>query len=312
MVGPRQQAVLALVGDFVRRGVPIDGVGLQMHVGSDGTYPTAEQLGEVMAQYARLGLRVEVTEADALRPREPERTEGLAQTAAFDAVARACAAAPNCTGMTVWGVGDAYSWRSAAQRATLLDGELMPKSAYALVRCRLAGPAPADGSAPGSGACGEPVGGPPPVATQPTTVAPPPATAPEPTPGSSTVRFPTPTPPRTTDRPAPQPSSSAEGQRPGVRLVRERLGRRGLARGIALRVTGARAGTRVSVRVRRGKRLVGQAADRAGRRGSVRPVVRLPARILQTLRPGTRLRVTVAFAGADGSRTVRRLDVTIV
>jgi hypothetical protein len=142
-VGRRQQAVLALVKDFLARGVPIDGVGLETHLGAGGSYPTLAALDSVMAKYAQLGLRVALTELDVLRPVTWDG--GIAQRAAYDTAAQACREMPNCTAVTVWGVADAYSWRSADQRATLVDASLAVKPSYADVRCRLADPKPATG-----------------------------------------------------------------------------------------------------------------------------------------------------------------------
>ncbi|MGH2944514.1 MAG: endo-1,4-beta-xylanase [Solirubrobacteraceae bacterium] len=140
----RQAALYALVADFVRRGVPIDGVGLEMHVGADGSYPTLQELKAVMAQYASLGLRVEVTELDALRPVQGDPV--LVQRAAYDTVARACQESANCTGVTVWGTADPYSWRGAPQMATLFTAGFGKKRAYDLLRCRLDDPRPASGA----------------------------------------------------------------------------------------------------------------------------------------------------------------------
>lgn len=138
--GARQQAVLALARDFVARGVPIDGVGLEMHVGAGGSYPTAAALENVMSQYAALKLRVAVTELDVLRPTAEDG--GAAQRTAYNAVAEACRVMTNCTGVTVWGVADQYSWRGADMRADLIDKTFAAKPAYADVRCRLNDPKP--------------------------------------------------------------------------------------------------------------------------------------------------------------------------
>jgi endo-1,4-beta-xylanase len=140
----RQRAVYALAGDFVRRGVPIDGVGLEMHVGADGRYPTLVELKNVMAQYAALGLRVSVTELDVLRPIIGDPV--LVQRAAYNTVAQACQESTNCVGVTIWGVADQYSWRSAPQMATLLTSNFTKKRAYDLVRCRLSDPKPLTGA----------------------------------------------------------------------------------------------------------------------------------------------------------------------
>jgi endo-1,4-beta-xylanase len=140
---PRQQAVLALVRDFVARGVPIDGVGMEMHVGANGSYPTLAQIETVMGEYAALGLRVRVSELDALHPSPDDG--GAVQRAAYDTVAEACREMTNCVGVTVWGVADQYSWRGVAQHADLFDTSFTAKPAYADVRCRLDDPKPASG-----------------------------------------------------------------------------------------------------------------------------------------------------------------------
>jgi endo-1,4-beta-xylanase len=141
--GPRQQAVLALVTDFVNRGVPIDGVGLEMHLGSGGTYPTLGELETVMGEYAALGLRVRVSELDVLKPTPDDG--GAVQRAAYDTVAEACREMTNCVGVTVWGVADQYSWRGADEHADLFDSTFTAKPASADVRCRLDDPRPAAG-----------------------------------------------------------------------------------------------------------------------------------------------------------------------
>ncbi|MCW3040472.1 MAG: endo,4-beta-xylanase [Solirubrobacterales bacterium] len=162
--GPRHDAVLALARDFVRRGVPLDGIGLEMHAGADGSYPAAKEIVRVMADFAELKLRVEVTELDALTP-VSETAAGAKQRETYDAVADACRQSPNCTGVTVWGVADAYSWRTLPQHATLFDQSALdnglftakrvagaPSSTYSEVRCRLSHPWPTTAD-PGTDAC---------------------------------------------------------------------------------------------------------------------------------------------------------------
>jgi GH35 family endo-1,4-beta-xylanase len=166
MPGSRHDAVLSLARDFVTRGVPIDGIGMEMHAGAGGTYPTLAGIKHAMADFAALGLRVEVTEADVLRPAMAESVPGSQQRATYDIIASACQQSPNCTGVTVWGVADAYSWRTLAQHATLFDESRIdadglftaktvagaPASTYAQVRCHLDHPwaTPAD---PGQDPC---------------------------------------------------------------------------------------------------------------------------------------------------------------
>ena len=131
--GPKQDALVALVAGLRRRGVPIDGVGLQHHTVA-GKAPDAARLGATMHRFARLGLDVELTEVDvAMSP-------GIApavQARDYGATAVACRAEPRCTGVTVWGVTDKWSWIGASKRALPFDAQGRPKPALEAIRRNL-------------------------------------------------------------------------------------------------------------------------------------------------------------------------------
>jgi endo-1,4-beta-xylanase len=122
----KTQAVHALVRDFVARGVPIDCVNFQAHL--TGTSPVPPSLGTTLANFAALGVDVRLGQLDI----------DLAPPAAYAQAVRACLAVPRCTGITVWGVRDPDSWRSA-QTPLLFDRLGEPKPAYAAVLAALAG-----------------------------------------------------------------------------------------------------------------------------------------------------------------------------
>jgi endo-1,4-beta-xylanase len=61
--GPKFQAVYNMVKDFVARGVPIHGVGLQMHL-TLGGFPSTVGLTQNIQQLTALGLQVHITEMD--------------------------------------------------------------------------------------------------------------------------------------------------------------------------------------------------------------------------------------------------------
>lgn len=127
--GPKQDALVALVASLRRRGVPIDGVGLQDHAVA-GKAADAARLGATMRRFARLGLAVEITELDvALRPGGSTAVQArdYAETAA------ACAAEPRCTGLTVWGVTDRWSWIGAEKRPLPFDERARAKPALRAV-----------------------------------------------------------------------------------------------------------------------------------------------------------------------------------
>ena len=128
--GPKQNGLVALVARLRRQGVPIHGVGLQDHTVAGGA-PDAARLGATMRRFTRLGLDVEITELDvAMRP----GVSGAVQARDYAGTAQACAAEPRCTGLTVWGVTDEWSWLGADKRALLFDDRGDPKPVLAAVR----------------------------------------------------------------------------------------------------------------------------------------------------------------------------------
>lgn len=135
---PRSAAVLRMAKDFIARGVPLDGIGLQMHLGLLGPVPSPDDRATVMNSYADLGLRVAITELD-IGPLRPFGTITPAdQGAIFQQVAQQCATQPACTGMTVWGLADALSWRGVLAAPLLIDAQYEPKPALASVQTVLA------------------------------------------------------------------------------------------------------------------------------------------------------------------------------
>ena len=144
--GPKADALFTLVADLKRRGVPVDGVGVQMHLDSPQATPPYAQLVAEMRRYAEIGVAIEVTEMDVPTPTNvtgPGRNPDAEQAGAFERVARACRDAGNCTGFTTWGVADPYSWRGAEERALMFRADFAPKAQVATVRRILAGRQPA-------------------------------------------------------------------------------------------------------------------------------------------------------------------------
>ena len=135
--GAKQDALIKLLQGLLDRGIPIHGVGLQMH--SSNTSPTAAQLAQSIERISVLGLQVQVTEMDVQiyddtgtfeekLQRQAEQYRGALQT---------CLEKPACTGFTLWGFTDAHSWvfwlfgRAYPDEAPLIfDPKYQPKPAY--------------------------------------------------------------------------------------------------------------------------------------------------------------------------------------
>jgi endo-1,4-beta-xylanase len=135
--GPKQDRFFRLVQDLLAAGVPLHGVGLQGHVTPPyaPTYrPTRAEMEATISRFAALGLDVEITEVDVSVPTPRTPCTLAQQGATYRDIASACLAVPACTGITVWGIGDAYSWIESVlsyDGAPLpFDDAWQPKPAY--------------------------------------------------------------------------------------------------------------------------------------------------------------------------------------
>jgi endo-1,4-beta-xylanase len=70
-----------------------------------------------------MGLSVAITEMDV------GATKERPQARVYREAARVCVEAPNCTGLTVWGVTDVHSWLGADARPLPFDADGRPKPA---------------------------------------------------------------------------------------------------------------------------------------------------------------------------------------
>jgi endo-1,4-beta-xylanase len=133
----KSDAIYAMVKDFKRRKVPIDGVGLQMHV------PMLEvsipAIAENISRLTALGVQVHITELDVSLPLEPDGTarpaDLMRQADVYRGIVRACLHNSGCTAIQTWGFTDKYSWIGSHSRRTRgaalpFDRAYQPKAAY--------------------------------------------------------------------------------------------------------------------------------------------------------------------------------------
>jgi endo-1,4-beta-xylanase len=141
----KSQAVYSMLQSLLRLGVPIDGVGLQMHVFLDGP-PARQELAENMRRLADLGLQAHITEMDARtyasQASLAEKSAGQAED--YRAAIAVCLEAPNCNVFVTWGLTDYYSWIPGyfkqPDTPLLFDDAGRPKPAYQAVFEELQGP----------------------------------------------------------------------------------------------------------------------------------------------------------------------------
>ncbi|MFC4110939.1 endo-1,4-beta-xylanase, partial [Micromonospora zhanjiangensis] len=115
-INAKSTGIYNMVRDFRSRGVPIDCVGFQSHLG--GMPPGDYQAN--LQRFADLGVEVQITELD---------ISGSNQANAYAAVTKACLAVARCAGITVWGIRDSDSWRTG-ENPLLFDGNGNKKAAY--------------------------------------------------------------------------------------------------------------------------------------------------------------------------------------
>ena len=120
--GPKSRSLLALARHLKRRGVPIDGVGFEFHR-TGGDAPSRARIRELAHGTARMGLLFAITEMDV------RNTDEQRQARVYGDAAHVCAEAPNCSGLTVWGVTDRFSWLGEDAAPLPFDADGNPKPA---------------------------------------------------------------------------------------------------------------------------------------------------------------------------------------
>jgi len=97
-----------VVKQWVDSGVPIDGIGFQMHIGPPNNIPTAESVKDNMAYYASLGLEVLISEWDINLC--GSKVTAAQQLQLYHDITKVCVEQPMCTAITIWGMNDSQSW----------------------------------------------------------------------------------------------------------------------------------------------------------------------------------------------------------
>ena len=139
-INAKSDAVYEMVKDFKRQGIPISGVGLQMHVFDRDDVPS--QLARNIARFTKLGVEVQITEMDVALPLAGRGHVSQSQLAwqakIYKSVAMTCAQNPGCTAFQTWGFTDRYSWipgdtKGKKGAALIFDADYRPKPAYQAV-----------------------------------------------------------------------------------------------------------------------------------------------------------------------------------
>ncbi len=128
----KREYIYNLLERLVEDGVPIDGVGLQCHIGLED--PSIEVLAETIDMYADLDLDVEITEIDVtiydkLLAAAPEMTSEINVSVGYrylELFEMLKEKADKLTGVTLWGFYDGSTWLNMAEYAAFTPGYPLP------------------------------------------------------------------------------------------------------------------------------------------------------------------------------------------
>jgi endo-1,4-beta-xylanase len=140
-LGRKSDAVLALLRGLLDDGVPIHGVGLQMHIDAASS-PAPADVAANVERLSALGLHVRISEMDVRVRRIRVQDRLAAQQTVYHDILAACRGKTELGGVSFWGVTDAHSWidaRFGEDDPLLFDGAYERKPAYFGVRDALSG-----------------------------------------------------------------------------------------------------------------------------------------------------------------------------
>jgi endo-1,4-beta-xylanase len=141
----KSDRIYALVQGMKQRGVPIDGVGLQMHI--NGGYSQVDSVKKNMQRFAELGLEVHITELDISYSGWSQESE-QEQAQIYAALLQACLDVPQCKSFETWGFSDKYTWKGSDMHPLPFDANFEAKAAVGAMLNVLKGSAPSPSPSP--------------------------------------------------------------------------------------------------------------------------------------------------------------------
>jgi endo-1,4-beta-xylanase len=142
-INAKSNVIYAMAQDFLNRGVPLHGIGLQMHLTNantdlSGIEPNIKRLTD-------LGLQVQFTELDVRLPVDASgnATPAMLATEAqiYQSATAICLKYPLCTAIQTWGFTDKHSWIPGAYpgfgAALEFDQTYQPKPAFTAMQSAL-------------------------------------------------------------------------------------------------------------------------------------------------------------------------------
>lgn len=110
VMNTKSDAIYAMAADFKARGVPLDGIGFQMHIDlSFDNTATLNSFRDNLQRFAALGLDLHITEMD-IRLSNSSSASLNAQAQLYGKITQICLQQPKCKLIQTWGFTDKYSW----------------------------------------------------------------------------------------------------------------------------------------------------------------------------------------------------------
>lgn len=134
---PVSDAMYDYIKSAKARGIPIDGIGMQMHI--DGTHPpNMQEVVQNMQRFGQLGVSVYVTEFDVNMSSvpAPDSVRDHIEAGIYYEMMRACIEAGDCHSFAELGITDKESWynylgpSTADARPLMFDARYRPKPAF--------------------------------------------------------------------------------------------------------------------------------------------------------------------------------------
>ena len=129
--------MLSLVKEWKNEGVPIDAIGMQMHLAPqiNFTIPSKTDVEQIMQQFSNLGLDIYITEFDINLHNVPGSQEVRFnyQANGYKQMFEACLETKTCKGFSIFGASDPKSWLIIPypdSNALIFDKDYNPKPAY--------------------------------------------------------------------------------------------------------------------------------------------------------------------------------------
>jgi endo-1,4-beta-xylanase len=136
-INKKSDAIYAMAKDFKKRGVPLDGIGFQTHIGLK--FEDSARLASYannLERFAKLGLELHITELD-IRLGDSSPASLSAQAKLYGEITALCVQQPACKLLQTWGFTDKHSWIPNFYKgqgwALLWDDKYQKKPGYSAV-----------------------------------------------------------------------------------------------------------------------------------------------------------------------------------